>query len=94
MRIGRGDFATQCRGKTKYDTKAKAIDRIHHQMDDRRRLKHRSKSYKDTKLEPYKCAFCGHWHVGSSFNWETKWQREWELRVAKGIDRSLNHVGR
>lgn len=94
MKVGRGDFATQCRGKTKYKTKGKAIERIHHQMDDRHRLKRRGKQYKDTRLEPYKCGYCGHWHVGSSYDWQRRWKKDWEVRVAKSIDRDLTHVGR
>jgi hypothetical protein len=89
MMKGRGDFATQCQGKTKYRTKGKAIDRIHAQMGDRHRRR-RANRGQPLRMEAYRCCYCGHWHVGATFNWEGRMKKEREERVAMVIDRMLD----
>lgn len=90
MKMGRGDYWTQCRGKTPYKTKGKAIERIHYQMGDRRRLKRSGKAYKEVRMEAYRCCYCGYWHVGGSYNWRAAGQRELEKRLAHYIDEALD----
>lgn len=57
-------YHSECMGKTPYATKAKAIDRIHHQTKNKRRHKRRCGEH--MTLVPYRCPFCHHWHVGST----------------------------
>lgn len=85
-------FIAQCHGKTPYDTKAKAIERIEHQMGNRFRHKERKNGYHHTKLEPYRCRYCGHWHVGSGTNWSAIKRHQYERRVAKSIDHDLERL--
>lgn len=58
-----GTYEGECLGKTSYATKAKCIDRIKHQVRDKRR---RKKTGLATVLVPYLCPHCGAWHAGGT----------------------------
>lgn len=81
-----------CFGKTKYATKAAAVERIRRQMEDRTRLKHRRPGDRHKKLMPYQCKRCGHWHVGSAIPQHAKGYRQ-DLMAAE-IDRYTRHIER
>lgn len=83
----------ECLGKTRYDTKGKALDRIRRHMGDRHRV--RVNRGKHVKMEAYRCPHCRFWHVGSTF--DRKWlmiQRREEARLAKAERMVGQYVGR
>lgn len=83
---------SECQGKTPYETKGKAIERIHFQMDDRRRRKRQGRTNKYCKMEAYHCPHCGHWHVGSTIDRRTIWLREAQRQGIAAIDRALDRL--
>jgi len=57
-----------CHGKEPYVTKSRAYAVIARR---KRRAKHRHKGHHEERreiatLEPYKCRFCNHWHIGTT----------------------------
>lgn len=65
-----------CFGKTKYKTKAQAIDRISQQKGNRRRHRRSTGWDRHMKLMPYLCSKCHHWHVGTGIREVAKhWDR-------------------
>lgn len=83
----------ECDGKTKYATKAKAIERMEYQMCDRRRRKRKgSRIAKQAKMEVYHCPHCHQWHVGATINRDTVLKRERLAKFISRIDQSLRGV--